>query len=133
MTHCKNNTVVVVIICVLQDPFQCHLLQEAFQVSPDRIRCSNFPRIFYLVFSLNLSKTCPNYYTLYSTPHTKDQNIIVVIIIVFLSLAVNRLAWPVITTGLSLKAELVSFTQICPTRRLEPGTGRLLRQYWWTQ
>ena len=63
--------------------------------------------IFYLVFSLNLSKTCPNYYTLYSTPHTKDQNIIVVIIIVFLSLAVNRLAWPVITTGLSLKAELV--------------------------
>ena len=32
-----------------------------------------------------------------------------------------------------LKAELVSFTQICPTRRLEPGTGRLLRQYWWTQ
>ena len=71
------------------------------RVSPDRISCSDFPRIFYLVLSLNLSKTCPNYYTLYSTPHTKDQNIIFMIIIVFLSLSVNRLAWPVITTGLS--------------------------------
>lgn len=128
MTALKNSFIVVVIIYILQDSFQYHLLQEAFLDEPRQLLRA--PKALYAGLNLNFPKHVPISILCITHPTPGIRT----------HLGSNyRVSLPGCKqAGLAcgnpwselLKAEPVSLTQVCPARCPEPGPTKLLSQYW---